>query len=394
MLNAVIANYLSDLQRRYQSSRLPAFVSWWSSALMQLVPETVQRRFMPPAPQLVLVADVEQPGHFALWLRTDAFKKIDEFNHGEDIGLQRSRWQRHVNQHQDDPPRVMVLLPGEAMLDLDVDLPLAVEGNLAQALRFQLDQMTPFAADQLAYDHRVIRRDAANGRLHLSLRLIPSAVLDPVRDHLTAVGIRPHAIDTLPLSRQGGADEPPIGEGFNLIPVAQRPVYVHQRKRLNWTLAGALAVALVVVMAQSIYLRDRAVNQLRTDVAALRAEAESVMALQRDVDAALEAANFLADQRYNEPVTVQVVDELSRILPDHFWLQQLQIRGSTMILMGFAEGSQALIEILNDSPLFDDAEFRGRVSIDANSGEERFNAQARILPPGDPQHAVAAQAGP
>lgn len=393
-MNAALTNALADLQRRYEVSPLPVFLQWWASTLMQWVPASVKARLMPPAPQLVLVADLDQPGQFALWLRTDEFKKIDDFNHTEDVSLQRSRWQRHLSQYQDDPPRVIVLLPGEAMLDLNVDLPLAVEGNLDQALRFQLDQMTPFTADQLAYDHRVTERDAVNRRLHLSLRLIPSAVLDPVQDHLTAVGIRPHAIDTLPLSYVAGDDEAPMGEGYNLIPAAKRPSYVHQRKRLNWTLTGALALVMVVVMAQSIYLRERAVKQLRTDVAALRVEAESVMALQRDVDAALEAANFLADQRYNEPVSVQVLDELSRIMPDHFWLQQLQIRGSTMILMGFAEGSQALIEILNDSPLFDDAEFRGRVSIDANSGEERFNAQARILPPGDAQHAVAAQAGP
>lgn len=393
-MNDALTQSLADLQRRYQASALPAFLNWWGSALMQWVPASVRARLMPPAPQLVLVADMDHPGQFALWLRTDEFKKIDDFSHTEDVSLQRSRWQRHLSQHQDDPPQVILLLPTEAALDLNVDLPLAVEGNLDQALRFQLDQMTPFSANQLAYDHRITERDAVNRRLHLSLRLIPTAVLDPVQDHLAAVGIRPHAIDTLSPSHDGGDDEAPAGEGFNLIPAAERPAYVHQRKRLNWTLAGALALVLVVVMAQSIYLRERAVSQLRSDVASLRAEAESVMALQRDVDAALEAANFLADQRYNEPVSVQVLDELSRIMPDHFWLQQLQIRGSTIILMGFAEGSQALIEILNDSPLFDDAEFRGRVSIDANSGEERFNAQARILPPGEVEHAVAAQAGP
>ena len=392
-MNAALTQALADLQRRYEASPVPAFLHWWRSALMQWVPASVRTRLMPPAPQLVLVADVDQPGQFTLWLRTDEFKKIDDFSHTEDVSLQRSRWQRHLSQHQDDPPQVIVLIPTEAALDLNVDLPLAVEGNLDQALRFQLDQMTPFSANQLAYDHRVIERDATNRRLHLSLRLIPTAVLDPVQDHLAAVGIRPHAIDTLSPSHEG-RDDGPSGEGFNLIPATDRPAYVHQRKRLNWTLAGALALVMVVVMAQSIYLRDRAVKQLRSDVASLRAESESVMALQRDVDAALEAANFLADQRYNEPVSVQVLDELSRIMPDHFWLQQLQIRGSTVILMGFAEGSQALIEILNDSPLFDDAEFRGRVSIDANTGEERFNAQARILSPGEVEHAVAAQTGP
>lgn len=386
-MSSVLSEQLDDWRRRYQASALPGFFAWWGKELNKLVPVSWRQRMMPAAPTLVLVADETGEGHFTVWRLDDTSAQIDQFSADEDGAALRSRWLRLFQGDESFKPRVVMAVPDSLLLDLNIDLPLAVEANLEQALRFQLDQLTPFPADQLAYDHQVTRRDAAAGRVHLRLRLMPTALLEPLQDRLAALGIRPHAIDGFSLSADGLSTQ-----GFNLIPAPKRPRYVYPRKQLNLRLAGALGLLLVVVMVQSLVMRQNAVDGLRSEVAGLRSQADAVLALQREVDEALDAANFLAHQRAEAPVTIQVLDELSRVLPDNFWLQQLQLRGNSMILMGFAEGSQALIELLNDSLLFDNTEFRGRVTVDTNTGEERFNAQSRVLTRGE-RHAVAARAG-
>jgi general secretion pathway protein L len=77
-------------------------------------------------------------------------------------------------------------------------------------------------------------------------------------------------------------------------------------------------------------------------------------------------------------VVIQVLDEVSRVLPDDMWINQLQVRGNELTLMGLADGSSRLIEIINASPLLDDAAFRGSINVDPATGKERFNAQASI----------------
>lgn len=131
-------------------------------------------------------------------------------------------------------------------------------------------------------------------------------------------------------------------------------------------------------MAESLFLHRQSVERLETEVEALRQDADEVLALQNELQDALAAANFLAERRRRQPVSVQVLDEITRILPNDFWLTQLRMQGNELMLQGQAEQSQRLIELINDSELLSDARFRGSVSIDPGSGRERFNAEARI----------------
>lgn len=370
MTQSTLNDYLGSLQARYHAGPLPGFLSWWRGELAELVPNGLRRRMIPPRPVLWLVPAADDA--LEVWAGGDQPERRDTFGASEDAALLRDRWQELVNGFGDGPPEIRLCLPAEHVLQCPVELPLAVESNLDQALRYQLDQLTPFSAEQVFYDHAVIDRNAEHGRIQLDLRLVLKSRVEAFMERLDAIGIRPHAIDCLI-----GEGEPDC-EGFNLLPAEQRPRYVHRRARINWVLAGALLAVLVLVMVESLWLRQQTVGKLEREVAALRSEADSVMALQRQLEDALAAANFLAERRRLQPVSVQVLDELTRILPDDIWLQQMQMRGNELQIQGLADGSQRLIELINDSNLLADAEFRGSVSIDPGSGRERFNARARI----------------
>lgn len=385
ILNAV-NEYWASLSARYRTSPLPGFVSWWGGELASLVPDNIRSRMVPPRPGLWLVAGEEGAG-LDIWRGGDEPERVDRFGADEDAHLLRDRWAEHLASFKDGQPEIRLCLPLDSVLACPVDLPLAVESNLGAAIGFQLDQLTPFKASQVLYDHRVSERDAHQGRIEVDLRLIPINRVEAVRDRLAQIGIRPHVIDTLVMS-----DETPACEGFNLLPEAERPPYVYARARLNWMLAGVAVLLLAVVMGQSLYLRGHKVDRLETEVAGLRHEAETVMDYQRQLEDALVAANFLAERRRRQPVIIQVLDEVSRVLPDDIWLQQVHVRDNELMIMGFADGSQRLIEILNDSALLDDSEFRGSITVDPASGQERFNARATITRRGV-QHAVASGTG-
>jgi len=387
MNQSAINEYWGSVVARYRAGPLPGFLRWWRGELADMVPAGLRRRMVPPRPVLWLVPSADTR-EVSIWTGGATPEHRDTFGAGEDAGLLRDRWQALIDGFDDGQPEVRLCLPGQDVLQCDVELPLAVEANLSDSLRYQLDQVTPFSADQVYFDYAIAERDAEHGRLKVDLRLAMRGRVDDLRERLAAAGIRPHAVDC-----QDGSPDSPRGAGFNMLPLEQRPRHVYRRARINWLMAAGLVLVLAVVMAESLYLHGRTVERLSSEVNELRSEADDVMALQRELEDALAAANFLAERRRRQPVAIRVIDEVTRILPTDMWISQFRMQGNELMLQGQADQAQRLIEIINDSGLLGDAEFQGPVSIDPSSGRERFRARANIETTTGGERAVAAGSG-
>jgi general secretion pathway protein L len=361
------------LRQRYRATPVPAFLAWWGGELGELVPDSLAERLMPPKPQVWLVPAETGGGDFRVW-RADAKPQVlDVFGAGEDAQLLRDRWRDIVAAFRDGKPEVRLCLHPDQYLALPVELPAAVDANLDQALAYQLDQISPFRAEQVVFDHRVERRDGERDRIGVSLRIAPNEMLEPLLERARAFGAVVHVVDTL------DGDDPPKPEGFNLLPESRRPRYVHARARFNALLALGLVAVLGLVMAQTLVLRERSVSELREAADALRGEAREVIDLQQELEESLAAANYLADKRAAQPPVIELIDEVTRVLPDDIWLQQFQLMGSELRIQGMADGSQRIIGLLDESPLFASPEITGSISIDPRTGQERFRSQVQVI---------------
>lgn len=359
-------------RRRYRATPLPTFFAWWRGELAPLVPAGLRQRLMPPKPQLWIVPAETGGGDLRIWRVGEAPEVVDVFGAGEDLELLRGRWRDLLAEFEDGKPEVRVCLHEDAVLALPVELPAAVEANLGQALRFQIDQVSPFTPDQVHFDHRIAEHDHEHGRLQVELRMAPRETVDQLVQRLKAIGATVHRVDTL---RPGDEAEP---EGFNLLPDDQRPHYVHARARFNVLLGVALVVVVALVMAQTLILRERTVTLLSEQADGLRAEARQVMRLQERLDDSLQAANFLADKRAAQPPAIELLAEATRLLPDDIWLQRFQLQGDELTVQGLTNGSQRVIGLLNESELLADTEIRGNITMDPVTGKERFTTSSRI----------------
>jgi len=381
-------NIRERVRQKYRATPIPEFLSWWGRELGTLVPDSLSRRLMPPKPQLWIVPAESGGGDYRIWRADGEPKVLDVFGAGEDLQLLRGRWRDILAEFGDGQPEVRLCLHEDQVLALPVEMPAAVEGNLDQALRYQLDQLSPFRADQVVLDHRIERHDQARGRIAVTLRIVPKEDLEPLMDRARAFGAVIHVVDTL------AAEDPPRPEGFNLLPESRRPRYVHARARFNLLLGAGLVVVLALVMAQTVILRERTVSGLRTEADVLRVEARRVMQLQQAFEETLLAANFLAEKRASQPAVIELLDELTRILPDDIWLQQFQLQGSDLRIQGQADGSQRVIGLLDESELFESPEITGAISIDPRSGQERFRSQVSVVTEPGPDRDSSGEAGP
>jgi hypothetical protein len=80
----------------------------------------------------------------------------------------------------------------------------------------------------------------------------------------------------------------------------------------------------------------------------------------------------------------EILDELTRLLPDTTWIWNLRYNGKEIELSGFADSASDLIPILDRSPLFEKVEFLAPVTkemqmrSDGNKEKERFKIKAKI----------------
>jgi len=167
--------------------------------------------------------------------------------------------------------------------------------------------------------------------------------------------------------------------GLNLLPPDLRHNVVKRRSRTNMFLAGGIVVLLMFVMAQSIWLRQHQLSEVREAIDEVREEAMQVQQIRKRITDASEAAGFMQVQRSASLPTVKVLAEVTRILPDDTFLDRLLISSESVQMQGKSQNAQQLIELVNSSSYFKDASFRGPTRLDTRTQKEIFDVTASLV---------------
>ena len=283
-----------------------------------------------------------------------------------------------------DLPR-WLLLPAASGLQRTLALPAAAADRLRDVLSFEIDRQTPFAAADVAYDARVVRR-RADGQLEVELVVVPLARLQSRREALGPVASTLAGIDV------AGADGAPLG--INLLPPVQRRQVGDPFKRWNLALGAVALLALVAALWQVLDNRRDAADAFAAELAPRVAQAREVAAQRRELEAIVAGQRFLDAARAARPTTVEVLDELTRRLPDGTWLEKVSIQGDQLVLVGLSNDASSLVRRLEPSPLWRSPALSGALQPDPRSGRDRFSLVAELATVQAPVAAGRAAAAP
>lgn len=366
-----LENQLEHWRLRLQTSAAGQFFQWWKQELLQLLPPDTRAR-MAHAQGRVLMRVLPEPEGGSLelaWHEGDTLQMLDSLSLDQDLDVQRRQIAELLLEREvHDAPRDL-LLDRADILSKRVHLPLAAESNLRQALGFEMDRHTPFSADAVYFDYHVLERDRERAQLELEMVVTPRAPVDELLAVLEPRGLAPTGVDVASDGMPGG---------FNLLPVDQRKRIRRERTRVNLLLAGLLVAVLAAVMAQSLWLRQQQIEAVNEAIEEVRVEARRVQNIRTQIDDATEAAGFLLKQRAMAPPTVKVLAEATEVMPDDTYLDRLRIWEGNIQLQGKSANAQQLIELVNDSQLFDGTEFRGSTRLDSRTGKEIFDLRADL----------------
>lgn len=363
-MNVSVQRSLQPLRIRYADpllGRFRRFWRWWSGELVELLPENLEKA----------VAQRQQ----RLYVEIDDDKLLLSLgNHVAQREVLRLPLDAPDAEDADIPREVqqtILLLPDDKVLAKRISLPAAAEENLREVLGFEMDLHTPFEASAVYYDYTVVGRNSARQQVTVDLVYAPRDAVDSLLEHTSTLGMK---TDVVTCRRRDNANLQPV----NLLPQAQRRAKRFDVKRLNLALAALLAVLAVAAITIPLVQKNRAIAAVEAQVDAAAAEAREGAELRRDLEKMAEASQFLVEKKASDVMIVEIIDEISRLLPDHTWVARLDLSGDELQIQGQSSAASSLIGIIESSPWFENVRFASPVVQIAGTENERIHIVATV----------------
>ena len=367
---------------RYAGSGLQRFLQWWGGELVDLLPASWRALFVEGSGRVlyVLAGDTlelraEEGGNDVLLaaLPLDAGNELQ------------ARVDAKLGPHRTDRPR-WLLLPGGQVLRRRITLPAAATERLREVVSYELDRQTPFRADQVTYDCRVLAVDPVTKTSQVEMLVMPKdrieaalAPLGPLAERLSGVDAR-------------DADGRLLH--CNLLPPERRLARDHRMFWLNLGLAAIAVIAVVFALSQMLDNRREAVARLEAQVSKRQDQARLVTALSRQLDEASSGANFLTSKRASEPSMLAVLADISARIPDNTYLERFSEQEGEIYLTGLSNDAPGLVAKLQSSPLLHSPALSGSVQPDQGLKRDRFTLAAELAKPAVAPATTGGKRGP
>jgi general secretion pathway protein L len=358
---------LSRLQARYAASPMPRFLTWWLGELRGFLPLRWRERLSVQEAELHLQLDGDEllVGR-ALGGRVSDLARLPLAPAGDLL----VRFERAIGDNLGGLRRILLLEPSQ-VLRRRLQLPAVARERLRTMLAFELDRQTPFRAEQVHFDARILPQTDPR-QLPVELALVPREVLQHT---LTRLGPLAGALDAADVA-DGGVGGQRLG--CNFLPAERRRARSSRGLWINLGLVAASLLLLFLAMGQLVENRQQAVVELQAELERQRSAARGVTQLRSTLDEAVAAANFLAVQKQQQPSILELLTSLTTVLPDDTHLDRLTVSREVVNMSGQSGRAAQLIEYLQRAEHIENPSLVGAIQPDPRTGKDRFNISAQM----------------
>lgn len=277
--------------------------------------------------------------------------------------------------------RVVISLPARQTLRRTIALPAALEENLRQALAYDLDRHTPFRADELYFDVAVVARDASRNEIKVDLAAVRRPIVDQALRHAASFGAQVAAV--VPEGPSGAASS-----RLNLLAPSERASTPWWKRWQIFVPLACLAVVAAIDIVLPLWQKRSyaiALSRATDEARNLAAVSES---LRTELDRLTGDYNFVLARKYQFPSGVDLVNEVTKLLPDDTWLLQMEIKSvprakepqRELLLRGESINAGRLISAFEESKVFTQAAPRSPTTKIQPGPGEIFDLAAQVRP--------------
>ncbi len=271
------------------------------------------------------------------------------------------------------PVAVRLRLPHAACLTRRIEIPERAKTEAGRILALDFERATPLSAAEVYTAHYQDSAPAAKGSTGFVQLIVKKATLDGAIARLETVGATVTAADCW--SEDGAAVLP-----VNFL--EHSPVNTRTGQASGPGMARVLAGAALVLAMSSIWIsidrQNSALGELESQTEAARAELSGLEKVRGTADTMAKEGDAVGALKADRPMAVQMLDELTRLLPDSTYLTDFSSDDDTVSISGFAQSASELVPVLERSQMFSGAAPGAPVTFDDIRNKERFTYRLRM----------------
>jgi general secretion pathway protein L len=360
---------------------LATFLAWWRDELVGLVPDRVRAAFGQAKSDVVL-AQVDdgfvvldgaaQRGNARRGAAPSAYPLAEALTI-----LMRTAKSRGET-------AVGLRLPLDGCFARSIELPAGARKDVRQILDMDLERATPFKHRDVYTAHVVDGEDAARGRLRVRQLVTKREAVDPLVAEVKSAGLEVAYVDCW-------SGQPGSGLPVNFLAPRDGAGGQGGTRRAVRGLAGLALLLLASGLLLGLLRYETALAELETKTAQARQQAAAVRGVLERADSAVADLARLQDLKMKRVPAIEVLEEVTRILPDTVWLTDLRLEDDVLDISGLAPSAAALPPLFGKSALVTDAALTAPVTFDQREDKERFSLRVRVKHQALPRQAAATE---
>ena len=340
-------------------AQLQKFWRWWLSEIIQIVPDRALKLLS--RRQELLVLSLEEDCWVIHRIQGSLESEIQRVALND---LRPGHFAEFIAEYPElaETKIALRLMKGQG-LRRQFKLPMAAEENLAQVIGLEMDRLTPFTQDQVTFATRILSRTKATRQILVELIIAPRDFLESTLDSLSRAGWLPVNVHL--------ETETKINE-YNLIPERFKPQGDKLVEMLNIGLSSAILAIVILILVLPVWMTRIEVTKVQSELKKTTKAAQEVESMREQAEKLLHQAQFLQEKKRTEPILVDAMDELTRVIPDDTWLNGLQYANHRVVIQGQSPSASVLLKQIEGSRHFKDVSFVSPVTKDAGNNLERF----------------------
>jgi Tfp pilus assembly protein PilN len=167
---------------------------------------------------------------------------------------------------------------------------------------------------------------------------------------------------------------------INLLPPEKRSVRSPWLWWPAYALAGANIILLLALGLRKPIQQEMFSRRLQQEVRRLEPEVRKIKQVEAEIDTYQKRAEVLTNFKTSTAANVGALNELSKLLPKHSWITSFALKEQVVEIIGMSDEASRLLQTLDDSPRFRNAEFTAPITRDS-VGKEVFRIRMRVETP-------------
>jgi general secretion pathway protein L len=160
------------------------------------------------------------------------------------------------------------------------------------------------------------------------------------------------------------------------------PIELRKKRRKGGLLTTLILIGLIFLLgitslSTNLIKERRDLRRLEDNIADLKTQVSFIEQKQKEADEITKELRFFDAAKNSQPRKLEILKELTGILPNDAWLTNLAFDENRVVINGFASSASSLIPILDNSSLFQNVEFASPITKGMNSSE-RFKIKLEI----------------